>query len=189
MDEYGDHQDVLDDGPSFRGFDQARHVLWCYESRARVYNRLFMTSFLADPKVLAVHVDDWRRADRVFLTAFDHEGGQFRADTLYNGDDLRSDCSLDRVADFELAGRDLGPDVDERSDLVSCLGGDGWIIDMRKLRSYNHDADRRRTQKAAVLAHLQDMLADGDARALLFGENSICGTTGAGPETDCTGAA
>jgi hypothetical protein len=189
MDEYGDHQDVLDDGSPFRGFDQARHGLWCYESRARVYNRLFVTSFLADPKILAVHVDNWRRADRVFLTAFDHNGGQCGADTLYNGDDLRSDCSLDRVVDFEVVDPDLGLDLDERSDLAACLGKDGWTIDMRKLRSYNHDADRRSTQKAAVLAHLQDMLADGDARALLFGEDSISGTTEAGPETDCSGAA
>lgn len=187
MDEYGDQQDLLGDGSSFRGFDQARHVLWCYEARARVYNRLFMTSFLADPTVLAVHVDDWRRPDRVFLTAFDHEGGQCGGDTLYNGDDLRSDCGLDRVIDFELV--DLDVEVDERSDLASCLGADGWIIDMRKLRSYSHDADRRATQKAALLAHLQDMLADGDARALLFGKDSLSGTAEAGPETDCSGAA
>jgi len=189
MDEYGDHQDPLGDGPSFRGFDQARHVLWCYEARARVYNRLFMTSFLADPKVFAVHVDDWRRTDRVFLTAFDHQGGQFGADTLYHGDDPRSNCSLERVTDFELADRDLGPDLDERSDLAARLGKDGWIIDMRKLRAYHHDADRRSTQKAAVLAHLQDMLADGDARALLFGADSLSGSTEADPGSDCSGAA
>ena len=71
------------DSDEFRGFEEARTLMWCYEDRARTHALLSQTDFLADESVVAVHVENTSRADRVFLSAFDREGRLLRGDTLY----------------------------------------------------------------------------------------------------------
>ena len=60
----------------FEGFDEARRLLWCHETRTRVLTQLEQTSFLEADSLVSVHVDNTTRADRVFLTAFNADGRQ-----------------------------------------------------------------------------------------------------------------
>ena len=148
----------------FTGFDQARHTLWCYEARAHVYLALSHGTFFADGNVAFIHVDNTTRLDRCILTTFDAAGNTLGADTFYN-DDARG---LEAVSDFVFNTPTHSGDLIAHSGLTQ-LSDDGWVIDMSALRSYDIIADRRATQRAMVLTLLQDMVVDGDARALLFG--------------------
>lgn len=150
---------------AFTGFDQARHVLWCYETRAHVYRTLEINPLMADGNVAFLHVDN-ARCDRSVITAFDARGDHRGADTIYN-DEARG---LEPMSDFVLnpTTSQITPAADSE---LSQRDEDGWIIDMALLRDYDITADRRATQRTMTLALLQDMIVDGDARALLFGSD------------------
>ncbi|WP_030894284.1 hypothetical protein [Streptomyces sp. NRRL F-5053] len=152
----------------FRGFDEARKIMWCYEARNRVYERLGETSFITDKTVAAVHVENTSRVDRVSLTAFNDDGRSVGADTLYVDDPSQS---LDVTPEFD---HDYtGMKVATGSELEQAIGGeDGWVINMRALRAYNQLADRRATQRAVLLAHLSDMMANGQARGFFLGDDN-----------------
>lgn len=156
-----DIQPVTDDVP---GFAEARRLMACYEARQRTRGRLAETDFIDDKTVTAVHVDNISRADRSFLTAFNQEGREVSAFTLYNDE---PDQHLDFTPEFD---HDLTrltiPGGSELDALATAENG--WIVDMTTLRRYDAVADRRATQRAVVLAHLVDMLGTGDARGFLL---------------------
>ncbi|MEU7318909.1 hypothetical protein [Streptomyces sp. NPDC007083] len=151
----------------FRGFDEARTIMWCYEARARVCERLNLTSFIADETVAAVHVENTSRADRVFLTAFNDDGRLISADTLYVDDPSQR---LDVTPEFDHDYTDMK--AAKGSELEQAIEReDGWVINMRALRDFDHLVDRRATQRAVFLAHLSDMMASGQARGFLLGRD------------------
>jgi hypothetical protein len=149
----------------FEGFNKARCIMWCHETRARVLERLGLTSFIVDTSVEAVHVDNTTRADRVFLTAFDDEGRRVSADTLY----VEEPCDQLAVApEFDHDFTDMP--ITPGSELEEAVAReDGWVVNMEAVRDYDIDADRRATQKAVVLAHLPDLLQSGEAHGFLLG--------------------
>ncbi|WP_030568478.1 hypothetical protein [Streptomyces aureocirculatus] len=158
------HPEASNSG-EFKGFDEARRIMWGHEARTRVYEQFEQTSFIGDTNVAAVHVDNTTRADRVFLTAFDKVGQKVGVDTLYIDEPNQR---LDIVAEFDhdFTGMDVVPD----SQLDRAISREnGWVVNLRSLREYNSLADRRATQRAVFLAHLQDMLRSGDVRGFLFG--------------------
>ncbi|MEU6263703.1 hypothetical protein [Saccharopolyspora shandongensis] len=150
----------------FRGFDEARTIMWCHEARARVQERLGHTSFLADEAVVAVHVENTSRADRIFLTAYDRDGRLVSADTLYIDEpNQRLDITPEFDHDFT---RMRFPAESELEQAIA--REDGWVINMEVLRDHDLLADRRATQRAVLLAHLGDMMASGQARGFLLGQ-------------------
>ncbi|GGS80499.1 MULTISPECIES: hypothetical protein [Streptomyces] len=158
------HPEVSDSG-EFKGFNEARRIMWCYEARARVSERFEETSFLADANVAAVHVDNTTRADRVFLVAFDEAGRQVGVDTLYvDGPNQHLDVASEFDHDF------TGMNVVLDSQLDQAISREnGWVVDLKVLREYEPLADRRATQRAVFLVHLQDMMKNGEVRGFLFG--------------------
>jgi len=156
----------------FRGYFEALRLLSRHEGRSRTHARLSQTDFLADGSVLAVHVENTSRADRVFLTAFDCEGRLLRGDTLYVD---YANQRLDVTAEFD---HDYtGMVVPEGSELKEALAREnGWVIDMHALREYDPVEDRRTTQRAVLLAHLGDMMASGEARGFLLGQSGDPGS-------------
>ncbi|WP_051299317.1 hypothetical protein [Arthrobacter castelli] len=162
----------------FPGFDQARTIMWCYEARARTHTRLSETDFLIDEAVMAVHVDNTSRADRVFLTAFDRDGQLLRGDTLYVDEpDQRLDITPEFDHDYNAMTVPAGSDLEQ-----AVIRENGWIINMASLRKYEPQEDRRATQRAVFLAHLGDMMNSGQTRGFLFGD-SIMGSSGSTTQT------
>jgi hypothetical protein len=157
----------------FRGYFEALRLLSRHEGRARTKARLSQTDFLADGSVVAVHVENTSRADRVFLTGFDREGRLLRGGTLYVD---YANQRLDVTAEFD---HDYtGMMVPEGSELKEALAREnGWIIDMHALREYDPLEDRRTTQRAVLLAHLGDMMASGEARGFLLDQSGDPGAT------------
>lgn len=153
------------DGDEFAGFAEAKRLLSCHHGRARTLERLAITDFFDDEAVVAVHVDNIARADRVYLTAFDAEGHRVGSDVLYTDE---PDQHLDLTPEFDHLV--TGLDVRASSELAALADTEyGWIIDMDVLRGYDPIVDRRDTQKAMVLAHLADMLDAGEARGFILG--------------------
>ncbi|KAB7839488.1 hypothetical protein [Streptomyces mobaraensis] len=149
----------------FKGFDEARRIMWCHEARTRVYERFKQTSFIGDANVAAVHVDNTTRADRVFLVAFDKAGQQVGVDTLYI-DEPNQHLDIAPEFDHDFTGMDVAPD----SQLGQAISREnGWVVNLKVLRDYEPLADRRSTQRAVFLAHLQDMMKNGEVRGFLFG--------------------
>lgn len=153
------------DSDDFRGFNEARRIMWCHEARAVVCQRVNMTDFMQDPSIIAVHVDNTTRADRVYLTAFDETGTLVRADILYTDEPGEH---LDVTPEFDHDFTDMP--VPEKSELAELIAREtGWVIDMTELRRYDLVQDRRQTQRAAFLAHLGDMINTGQAKGFFFG--------------------
>ncbi|WP_338675909.1 hypothetical protein V1460_25295 [Streptomyces sp. SCSIO 30461] len=149
----------------FKGFDEARRIMWCHDARARVYERFEQTSFIGDTNIAAVHVDNTRRADRVSLVAFDKAGQQVGVDTLYI-DEPHQHLDIAPEFDHDFTGMDVIPD----SPLKQAISREnGWVVNMKVLREYEPLVDRRSTQRAVFLAHLQDMMKNGEVRGFLFG--------------------
>jgi hypothetical protein len=156
----------------FKGFNEARRLMWCHEARARVHEQLELTTFIADSNVAAVHVDNTARADRVFLVAFDKGGQQVGIDTLYIDEPSQR---LDIAPEFDHDFTDM--DVAPASQLEQAIAREnGWVVNLTALRGYDLIADRRATQRAVFLAHLQDMIAGGVVRGFLFGTGESDGT-------------
>lgn len=153
----------MTDPHTFSGFDQARHALWCYEARSRTHRAVESTSFIDLSTAVYIHVDTLSRLDRSVLTAFDGDGYVIAADTVYLDDGVR----LESIIDFDAAVTGLAVAADSP---LAKRAIDGWVIDMAALRMYDLLADRRSTQKEMALALLRDMVIDGDARALVFGD-------------------
>lgn len=148
----------------FRGFDEARSIMWCHEARARVHRQLNFTPFVSNSAVRSVHVDNVTRADRAFLTAFDDQGKRVDADTIFT-DDASQRIDVTPEFDHDFTSMPVIPG----SQLADLLAEEkGWVIDMRALRSYDLDADRRATQRAVFLAHLGDMMATGQIQGFLL---------------------
>ncbi|MFF3697351.1 hypothetical protein [Streptomyces sp. NPDC002221] len=149
----------------FKGFNEARRIMWCHEARARVYERFQQTSFIGDAKVAAVHIDNTSRADRVFLVAFDKAGQRVGADTLYV-DEPNQRLDIASEFDHDFSGMEVVPN----SQLCQAISREnGWVVNLKALREYEPLADRRATQRAVFLAHLQDMMKKGEVREFLFG--------------------
>ncbi|MFK0179666.1 hypothetical protein ACIQVR_27270 [Streptomyces xanthochromogenes] len=149
----------------FKGFNEARRLMWCHAARTRVHEQLGKTTFIADTNVAAVHVDTTTRADRVFLVAFDKAGQQVGVDTLYI-DEPNQHLDIASEFDHDFTCMDVIPD----SPLEQAISREnGWVVNMTALREYDSLADRRATQRAVFLAHLQDMMRKGDVRGFLFG--------------------
>ncbi|MFI1408773.1 hypothetical protein ACH4Y0_02360 [Streptomyces sp. NPDC020707] len=149
----------------FKGFNEARRIMWCYDARVRVYERFKQTSFIGDTNVAAVHVDNTSRADRVFLVAFGKAGQRVSVDTLYI-DELNEHLDIAAEFDHDLTGMDIVPN----SELDRAISREnGWVVNLKVLREYDPLADRRATQRAVFLAHLQDMMKNGHVRGFLFG--------------------
>lgn len=149
----------------FVGFNKARSIMWCHEVRSRTFLRMTETSFIGDPRVKAVHVNNTSRTDRVFLTAFDRTGEQIGSDILYIDDPTQKvDIAPEFDHDF------TGMPVNDESGLGESISrDDGWVIDMRALRTYDLTTDRRQTQRAVFLAHLPDLMAAGLVRGFSLG--------------------
>lgn len=149
----------------FTGFNEARRIMWCHEARARVYDRISMTSFLVDTRISTVHVNNTARADREFLSAFDSSGRRVSADTLYIDEpQQRLDVAVEFDHDYN---RTPVPNDSELADVIALESG--WVIDMTQLRAYDPLRDRRATQRAVFLAHLSDMMSNGQARGFMLG--------------------
>ena len=156
------HDPVSDE---FQGFAKARGIMWRYEARARVAERLDLTDFIANTSIAAVHVDNTSRADRVYLTAFDEKGCQVAADTLYT-DEPGQHLDIAPEFDHDFTGMAVVPG----SDLEAAIAlENGWVINMTALRAYDLNADRCATQRAVLLAHLPDLMNRGEARGFPFG--------------------
>ncbi|MDX3020086.1 hypothetical protein [Streptomyces acidiscabies] len=153
------------DSDEFTGFNEARRIMWCHDARARVRERFEQTSFIGDMNVAAVHVDNVARSDRVFLVAFDKVGQKVGADTLYV-DEPNQHLDIAPEFDHDFTGMDVVPD----SELGRAITREnGWVVNLKALREYDPLADRRATQRAAFLAHLRDMMKNGDVRGFLHG--------------------
>jgi hypothetical protein len=152
----------------FQGYNKARCLMWCHEARARVFERLNKeTAFIKDTSVEAVHVDNTKLADRVFLTAFDDEGRVVSGDTLYNDE---PDQRLEVASEFDHDFTHM--EVPPGSDLEKVVAReDGWVVNMEVVREYDVVDDRRKTQRAVVLAHLPDLMKRGEARGFLLGQD------------------
>ena len=167
--------DMQPPSDEFRGFDEARSIMWCYEARSRIYARLSETDFLANDAVAAVHVENTSRADRVFLTAFDRSGGLLFGDTLYIDDPTqRLDVTPEFDHDFTGMTVAAGSELEEAVELEN-----GWVVNLDALRDYDPLEDRRTTQRAVLLAHLGDMMASGQARGFLFDKHDAAEDPGA----------
>ncbi|MFC4048359.1 hypothetical protein ACFOY4_01575 [Actinomadura syzygii] len=162
---------------SVTGFDQAWNAMRCYEARSRVNDKMARTMFLNDERIAFVHVDSSSRPDHMVLTAFGGNGARLGVETICNDDG----GGLDLAPEF--SHRPTRPVVPAVSDLDQ-VGEDGWIIAMNALRAYDADADRRKTQKTIVVAHLQDMVKDGEARCFLFGESLMAPETSVADQPD-----
>ncbi|MFD3970223.1 hypothetical protein [Streptomyces cyaneofuscatus] len=155
------------DSDEFKGFNEAQRLMWCHDARARVYERFMLTDFIDDANVAAVHVDNTSRADRVFLVAFDMFGQQVAVDTLYT-EEPSQHLHITPEFDHDFTGMDVVPD----SQLDQAISREnGWVVNLKELREYDPLADRRATQRALFLAHLQDMMKNGDVRSFLFGRD------------------
>lgn len=147
------------------GLDEARHALRCHDARAHVRTTIETQTVLLEVEEIAlVHVDDVSRADRVNLTAYDAHGRHVGGDTVYN-DDQRG---LPLVP--EMSAYYTGVDVPAGSDLAEA-GEDGWVLNMNVLRDYDAGIDRLRTQRTMVLAHLQDLVCQGQARGFILDQD------------------
>ncbi|MFB7917052.1 hypothetical protein [Streptomyces sp. NPDC056061] len=172
-------QPVAPGSDDFRGFEEARTLMWCYEARSRVHERLGLTDFPADEAIMAVHVENTSRADRMFLSAFDHRGRLIRGDTLYVDEPgQRVDVTPEFDHDFTGMEIPVGSGLEQ-----AVVRENGWVIDLQALREYDPIADRRATQRAVFLAHLADMLASGQARSLMFGGATAVDEPGEPPES------
>lgn len=157
---------TADSADEFRGFEEARTLMWCHEARTRTHQRLESSAFLNDMAVASVHVENTSRADRVVLTTFDQAGRRLGGDTLYVD---APDQHLDVTPEFDHDFTKM--DVSQGSELEQAIAReDGWVIDMQALRLYDPLADRRATQRAVFLAHLADMMSSGQARGFLSGQ-------------------
>lgn len=155
----------------FRGFDEARTIMWCYEARARTHAHLTQTTFLADNEVAAVHIENISRADRVFLSAYDRDGQLLAGDTLYIDEPTEH---LDVTPEFDHDFTNMP--VPSGSELQQIITDEtGWTINMAVLRDYDPLADRQATQRKVFLAHLGDMLNTGQAHGFLLGQSSGLG--------------
>lgn len=148
-----------------RGFDEARYLLWCYECRVRTYQQITATAFQGNMAVAAIHVQNTARTDRATLTTFDASGRRLGGDTVYiDNPSQRIDLAPEFDHDFTKMQIPIDSEL-ERA--VACE--DGWVINMRALRSYEPASDRQATQRAVFLAHLGDMIDSGEARGFLLG--------------------
>ena len=147
------------------GFDGARRALWGWEARVHAYEVLAKAVFAEDPRIEFIYVDDWSRADRMDLTAFDASGAKIGGDTVYNDDGRGLPVT------YEFSINASGREIPKASDLAHA-SENGWVIDMAALRAYDPVADRRQTQRSVVLANLSDLIASGDVRHFLFTSGS-----------------
>lgn len=172
--------DMQPTSDEFKGFEDARKIMWCYEARSRTRSRLEETSFLDDTRIMAVHIENTSRADRVFLAAFDYSGDELTGDTLYI--DLPTQ-HLDVTPEFD---HDFtGMTVPTGSALEGAIAREnGWVIDMAALREYEPIEDKRATQRAVLLAHLSDMMATGQARGFLLGKHEMGDDSGDSRDSD-----
>ncbi|MFG1857456.1 hypothetical protein ACGFJT_36865 [Actinomadura geliboluensis] len=155
------------------GFDQARHVMCRYEARSHVNDTMARTTFLSDERIAFVHVNNSSQLGRLVLTAFSGNGARLGVETININDGRGLDLAPEFSHLYTRAAVPADSDLDRARK-------SGWIIAMDALRAYDADADRRKTQRTAIVAHLQDMIQDGDARCFLFGESLM------GPETSAT---
>lgn len=147
------------------GFDRARTLVARYDARVLVYEVLSDTSFLDDSRIAFVHVDNTTRADRMTLTGCDALGSRVATDVHY--DDFGRGMQV--VPEFSLycSGAQLVPTSD-----LDTLSPDGWIVDLSLVRGYDQSADRSTIQRASMMEHLKDMVADGSVRSLGLGLGS-----------------
>jgi hypothetical protein len=97
--------------------------------------------------------------------AFDKAGQQVGVDTLYI-DEPNQHLGIAPEFDHDFTDMDVVPD----SQLDQAISREnGWVVNLKVLREYEPLADRRATQRAVFLAHLQDMMKNGDVRGFLFG--------------------
>lgn len=136
------------------GFEEARVALRSHEARVRAHELLHQLFTLDDERIAAIHVDTSCWPERIVLTAFEAGDNQGRAETL-SDDDGRD---LEAVAAFR--------DHRVTSEL------DGWVIDMKAVRTYDASRDRHQTQRAMMLAHLGDLIAAGEVDVFNFGSSS-----------------
>lgn len=147
------------------GLDEARHALRCHDARAHIREAIESQTVLLEVEEIAlVHVDDFSRTDRVNLTAYDSDGKRIGGDTVY--DDDQSGMPLVP----EMSAYYTGVEIPAGSDL-SEVGEDGWVLNMSALRCYDLDADRLRTQRTMVVAHLQDLVCQGQARGFILDQD------------------
>jgi hypothetical protein len=150
----------------FPGFENARAIMWCYETRVRTFSRMRETSFIEDLSIMAVHIENTIRADRVQLTAFDRTGSAVHSDTLFVDDaSQRLDITPEFDHDFTRLLVPIGSDLAEIIKTET-----GWVANMAELRRYDLQQDLRQTQRAVLLAHLGDMMRNGDAKGFIFGQ-------------------
>lgn len=165
------------DQTSISGFDQAQRSLHCHESRVAAHRLLTQTAFLDVESIAFVHVETTDHPGRVRLTAFDAEGAWVCGDTV------RHDGDQPMAIVPELSHYYTGLEVPRDSELDQHQD-QGWIVNMSIMRDYDEADDRRRTQRAMVLAHLKDMMCQDDARFFLFGPDMLTPETGATPQDD-----
>lgn len=149
----------------FAGFNEARHIMRCHEIRSRAFLRLNETSFVHDTNVMAVHVNNTTRTDRVLLTAFGTSGRRIATDTLYVDDPTQR---LEVASKFDHTCTQMR--VPLMSDLSESIDrANGWVLDMAEMRRYCIHGDRQATQRAALMAHLPDLMSDGQVRSFDIG--------------------
>lgn len=155
----------------FAGFDHAEQLLFCHAARARTRCRLEQTPFLADGRVIAVHLDNTSRADRIYVSAFDAAGALIDGDVLYidhPGDELPVTPEFDH--DF------TGLEVPVGSDLEHLAQRDtGWIANLDTVREYDFADDRKGCQRQVFLAHLGDLLARNEAQGFIMSDEDASG--------------
>lgn len=149
----------------FAGFNEARRLMRSHELHARAFTRLEETSFIGDLRIAAVHVDNSTRTNRLFLTAYDHHGQQVATDTLYVDDPTQR---LEVASKFDHTATRMR--VPLMSDLSESIDrANGWVLDMAEMRRYCILGDRQTTQRAALMAHLPDLMSDGQVRRFDIG--------------------
>lgn len=156
------------DADEFVGFNEARRIMWCHEVRSRTFTRMTETTFIANPRVSSVHVDNTARTDRIFLSAFDHDGVQVGSEILFV-DDPTQQIDITPEFDHDFTQLVVRPGSQLADAVNQC---NGWVINMEALRAYDLELDRRTTQREVFMAHLPDLMSAGQVREFSIGKSS-----------------
>lgn len=145
----------------FEGFDKTLRIVSEHLRRVQVYEQFELTTFIADERVVVVHIDNTTHADRVHLSAFDKDGIQVGSDIVYLDEPGQR---FDLIPEFNGAGTGRSFPRGTALELL-VVQETGWVADMDKVRAYDLNADRAKTQRTSFLENLKDMIRTGKVRS------------------------
>lgn len=154
---------------NFRGFDRARQLIWCHETRLRVHHYLSGIDVIDNCQIRSVHIESTSWPAVATLEEFDKYGCEIGEHVIPF---VSPDEHLPIASEFDHDFTQMN--VPAGSDLELAIKADtGWVVDMDALRRYDPIVDRNAVQRDSFVAFLGDMVRTGQVTPSSFDDDTI----------------